>query len=217
MAVNDHTASSRQLAARWSTATGVLMSASSIRRRLLHRGFRARVPLYRIPLTANHRRLRLQLVHEHRSWRADWHQVVFSDEPLFNLWDHVGRIRVRRYAGERCLPESGIKRHSGLKPGVTVWCVVSYDRRYNSLRIEAQHMQLLPWSAYSPDISPIEHVWDLVGRLLARDPAASKDELLLRIQAIWNYLPQADIQNLLDSLPCRIAALIAARGGYTKY
>ncbi|PRD30897.1 UNVERIFIED_CONTAM: hypothetical protein NCL1_25013 [Trichonephila clavipes] len=28
MAVNDRTASSRQLAARWSTATGVLMSAS---------------------------------------------------------------------------------------------------------------------------------------------------------------------------------------------
>ncbi|GFT75164.1 transposable element Tc1 transposase [Trichonephila clavipes] len=49
MAVNDRTTSTRHLAARWSTATGVLMSASSIRRRLLHRGLRARVPLYRIP------------------------------------------------------------------------------------------------------------------------------------------------------------------------
>ncbi|GFY19745.1 HTH_Tnp_Tc3_2 domain-containing protein [Trichonephila clavipes] len=46
MAMSDHTASSRQLAARWSTATGVLMSASSIRC-LLHRGLRERVPLYR--------------------------------------------------------------------------------------------------------------------------------------------------------------------------
>ncbi|GFT54024.1 transposable element Tc1 transposase [Trichonephila clavipes] len=59
MAVNDCTASSRQLTARWATATDVLMSASSIRRRLLHRGLRARVPLYRILFTANHRRLRL--------------------------------------------------------------------------------------------------------------------------------------------------------------
>ncbi|GFW75273.1 transposable element Tcb1 transposase [Trichonephila clavipes] len=83
----------------------------------------------------------------------------------------------------------------------------------------AQHMRLLPWSAYSPDISPIEHVLDLVGRRLARDPrpAASKDELLLRLQAIWNSLPQADIQNLFDSIPRRSAALIAMRGGYTKY
>ncbi|GFV98605.1 transposable element Tcb2 transposase [Trichonephila clavipes] len=93
MVVNDRTASSRQLAARWSTATGVLMSASSICRRLLHRILRARVPLYRI-LTTNHRRLRLQWAHEHKVWQADWHQVVFSDESCFNLGDYDGRIRI---------------------------------------------------------------------------------------------------------------------------
>ncbi|GFU84300.1 transposable element Tcb2 transposase [Trichonephila clavipes] len=52
MAVKDRTASSWQLAARWSTATGVLMSASLIRQPLLHRGLCVRVPLYRIPLKA---------------------------------------------------------------------------------------------------------------------------------------------------------------------
>ncbi|GFX54694.1 transposable element Tc1 transposase [Trichonephila clavipes] len=118
--MNDHTASYRQLSARWSTATGVLMSASSIRRRLLHLGLRANVPLYRIPLTANHRRLRLHWAHEHRAWQADWHQVVFSDESRFNLWNPDGPIRVRRSAGERCLPDCVIKRHSGLTPGVMV-------------------------------------------------------------------------------------------------
>ena len=47
-------------------------------------------------------------------------------------------------------------------------------------------MQLLPWLAYSPDMSPIDQVWDLVGKRLTRDPctAASKDELWLRIQAM---------------------------------
>ncbi|GFT56766.1 hypothetical protein TNCV_1268731 [Trichonephila clavipes] len=40
-------------------------------------------------------------------------------------------------------------------------------------------MQLLPWPAYSTDMSPIEPVGNLVGRHLARDPcpAASKDEI----------------------------------------
>ncbi|GFU28446.1 uncharacterized protein TNCV_1938341 [Trichonephila clavipes] len=33
------------------------------------------------------------------AWQADWHQVVFSNESRFNLWDHDGRIRVRRNAG----------------------------------------------------------------------------------------------------------------------
>ncbi|GFX15865.1 transposable element Tcb1 transposase [Trichonephila clavipes] len=74
-------------------------------------------------------------------------------------------------------------------------------------------MRRLPWSACSPDMSPIEQVWDLVHRRLARDPrpATSKDELLLRIQ--YNYPPQAYIQNLFDSMSCPITALIVARGG----
>ncbi|GFW55002.1 transposable element Tcb2 transposase [Trichonephila clavipes] len=85
--------------------------------------------------------------------------------------------------------------------------------------LDSQQVQLLPWSAYSPDMSPIEHVWDIVGWRLARHlrPVASTDELWLRIQTIWNTLPQADIQNLFNSLPRRVAALIAARGGHTKY
>ena len=74
-------------------------------------------------------------------------------------------------------------------------------------------------AAYSPDMSPIEHVWDMVGRCLARNPrpTVTKDELWVRIQTIWNALPQTGIQNLFDSMPRRVAALIAVRGGYTKY
>ncbi|GFV29217.1 hypothetical protein TNCV_4602491 [Trichonephila clavipes] len=49
-------------------------------------------------------------------------------------------------------------------------------------------------------MSPIEHVSDLVGWRVAREPhpAASKDKLLLRIQAIWNSIRYADIQILFD-------------------
>ncbi|KFM65888.1 Transposable element Tc1 transposase, partial [Stegodyphus mimosarum] len=230
MARTDRTASSRQLAALWSIATGVSLCASSIRRRLLQCGLRARTPLYRIPLTHDHRRLRLQWANQHRDWRADWQHVVFSDESRFNLWYHDGRIRVRRYAGERHLPECIIERHSGRTPGVMVWGAIAYHRRSQLLRIvgnlnsnryirevlqpeavpflqslpgavfqqdnarphtarivksffAAQQVQLLPWPACSPDMSPIEHVWDVIGRRLARDPrpVASADEL-------WNLI-----------------------------
>ncbi|GFY15913.1 transposable element Tcb2 transposase [Trichonephila clavipes] len=85
--------------------------------------------------------------------------------------------------------------------------------------LDSQQVQLLPWPAYSPDMSPIEHEWDIVGRRIARDlrPVASTDELWLRIQTIWNTLPQTDIKNVFNSMPRRVAALIAARGGHTKY
>ncbi|GFW30471.1 transposable element Tc1 transposase [Trichonephila clavipes] len=90
----------------------------------------------RIPLTANHRRLRLQWTYEHRDWQTDCHQVVFSDKSRFNWWDHDGRFRVRRYAGESYLPECVIERHSGLTLGVMFWGAISYHGRSNLLRIE---------------------------------------------------------------------------------
>ncbi|GFU28784.1 transposable element Tc3 transposase [Trichonephila clavipes] len=119
-------------------------------------------PFIQDPLTLSHRRLH---------------------ESCFNLWDNDGHIRVRHYGGERCLPECIIERHSSPTNGVMVWVAISYHGRSNLLRIEAQHMQLLPWPAYSSDMLPIEQVRELVGWRLIRDPrpAASKDEILLRI------------------------------------
>ncbi|GFV41217.1 uncharacterized protein TNCV_2979711 [Trichonephila clavipes] len=65
-------------------------------------------------------------------------------------------------------------------------------------------MKLLPLPAYSPYMSPIEHVWDLVGRRLSRDPrpAAPKDDLLLRIQAIRNSLLKHTFKICLT--PCHV-------------
>ncbi|KFM59437.1 Transposable element Tc1 transposase, partial [Stegodyphus mimosarum] len=259
MARTDRTASSRQLAALWSIATGVSLCASSIRRRLLQCGLRARTPLYRIPLTHDHRRLRLQWANQHRDWRADWQHVVFSDESRFNLWYHDGRIRVRRYAGERHLPECIIERHSGRTPGVMVWGAIAYHRRSQLLRIvgnlnsnryirevlqpeavpflqslpgavfqqdnarphtarivksffAAQQVQLLPWPACSPDMSPIEHVWDVIGRRLARDPrpVASADELWIVVRR-----PVAGRQRVTASAEDRYIAIVAKRNRRT--
>ncbi|GFT40406.1 transposable element Tcb1 transposase [Trichonephila clavipes] len=137
MAVNDRTASSGQFAARWSNAASVLMSASSIRRCLLHLGMRVMVPLYRLNLMANHCRLRPQWAYEHRVLQADWFQVFFSGESRFNLRDYDGRICVRFYAVERCHLECVIEQHSGLTPRVMVWGAISYHGRSNLLRIEA--------------------------------------------------------------------------------
>ncbi|UYV70297.1 hypothetical protein LAZ67_7002451 [Cordylochernes scorpioides] len=41
-----------------------------------------------------------------------------------------------------------------------------------------QDVQMLPWPPYSPDLSPIEHVWDIIGRRLHALPhPRSEDEL----------------------------------------
>ncbi|GFY25068.1 transposable element Tcb2 transposase [Trichonephila clavipes] len=219
-AVNDRTASSRQLAARWSTDTGVLISVSSIHRRLLHRRLRARC-LY----TGSSSRQAMdgcvcnglmstepvKLIDTKLSFQRNHATVCGTMTTAFVL--DAMPVNAAFQSGYRTTEWPNTQSH-GI-PGVSAgYCTPTCCKDCS-----AQHMQLLPWPAYSLDISPIEHVWDLVCRRLARDPrpAASKDELLLRIQAIWNSLPQADIQNLFDSMPCCITTLIAERGGYTKY
>lgn len=73
----------------------------------------------------------------------------------------------------------------------------------------------LPWPARSPDLSPIEHIWDHLGRRVGHP--TSLNELEARLQQIWNEMSQDIIQNLYDSMPDRIASCIRARGGPTEY
>ncbi|UYV84809.1 MPG [Cordylochernes scorpioides] len=81
-----------------------------------------------------------------------------------------------------------------------------------------QDVQMLPWPLYSPDLSPIEHVWDIIGRRLHALPQPrSEDELWQMVEREWRAIPQDAICTLIDSLPRRVAACIAVRGGPTCY
>ncbi|UYV82869.1 hypothetical protein LAZ67_22001161 [Cordylochernes scorpioides] len=75
-----------------------------------------------------------------------------------------------------------------------------------------QDVQMLPWLPYSPDLSPIEHVWDIIGRRLHALPQPrSEDELWQMVEREWRAIPQDAIRTLIDSLPRRVAACIAVR------
>ena len=109
MAINDCTDSSWQLAARWSTAIAVLMSALSIVKICCTVDYVQGCLYILSPLTANHQWLHLQWAHEHRVRQADRHQVVFSNESHYDLWDHDSSVRVRHYDSQHCLLECVIE------------------------------------------------------------------------------------------------------------
>ncbi|GFT17665.1 transposable element Tcb2 transposase [Trichonephila clavipes] len=73
----------------------------------------------------------------------------------------------------------------------------------------------LPWPAQSPDLSPIEHIWDHLGRRVGHPMSLNKLEA--RLQKIWNKMSQDIIQNLNVSMPDRFASCIQARGESTGY
>ena len=71
----------------------------------------------------------------------------------------------------------------------------------------------------SPDCNPIEHLWDELGRAISSmgNPPQNLDELRQALLDKWAQIPVQRLQRLVASMPRRLAAIIAARSGNTRY
>ena len=80
-------------------------------------------------------------------------------------------------------------------------------------------VEVLDWPAQSPDLNPIEHLWQHLKQQLATyeaDPC-SIHELWEHVEVEWNKIPPQICINLIESMPRHVAAVLRAKGGYTKY
>jgi len=75
----------------------------------------------------------------------------------------------------------------------------------------------LAWPAQSPDLNPIENLWAILDQRLKDRVCNSEEELFACLQEGWAALPVDILTKLAESMPNRIAAVIATRGGPTKY
>ncbi len=68
--------------------------------------------------------------------------------------------------------------------------------------LEAEIIPVFAWPAYSPDISPIEQVWDALDqRIRQRVPLpANIQQLRTAIKEEWINIPQATINNPINSM-----------------
>ncbi|GFY03655.1 transposable element Tcb2 transposase [Trichonephila clavipes] len=74
--------------------------------------------------------------------------------------------------------------------------------------------------ARSPDINPIEYVWDFLGRRLASHtlPPLTIRELRLALQDKWAAMPQQLIDTLIFSMARRCeTTCLAVRGDHIPY
>jgi len=85
--------------------------------------------------------------------------------------------------------------------------------------IKNNNITLLDWPAQSPDLNPIEHQWVHLKKKLAKYQTALKGvwEIWERVMEVWNNIPPEVCQNLIESMPRRLEAVIKAKGGHTKY
>jgi len=85
--------------------------------------------------------------------------------------------------------------------------------------LQARNINVLPWPACSPDCNPIEHAWDYLGRRLRqRQPQpANVRELVAALHQEWARIPRYLLRNWCGSMRRRLAAVVASRGGHTRY
>ncbi|GFY26418.1 transposable element Tcb2 transposase [Trichonephila clavipes] len=138
---------------------GVAIVPQTISRHLAETNLKSKRPFRALPLTPEHRQLRIQWCQARSMWNVtDWQKVVFSDESRFVLGTDDNRVRV--------------------------------------------------WGRP-------EHVWDQLKRQMPS--CFSVHGFELAVQDLGAHLPQDNIRCLINSMPDRVTACIAAGGVPMRY
>ncbi|GFX40568.1 transposable element Tcb1 transposase [Trichonephila clavipes] len=149
-----------------SSATGTTDSRQTVYRRLGHIGLYARRPVRCVPLTATHCRLRLTWSRQHALWTPQkWSCVMFSHESRTDL--HVQRVTMTGHIYRDVILEQHVRLFRGamgaeflfMDDNVHPPCANIVDEC-----LQSEDITCMAWTAYSPDLNPIEHVCDMLGR-----------------------------------------------------
>lgn len=88
----------------------------------------------------------------------------------------------------------------------------------NALRDDLK-LKVLDWPGNSPDMNPIENLWDMLKVKISKDNPTTRNALIASLIKYWHRDESisAACETLIRSMPRRVAACVAAKGGPTKY
>ncbi|GFX68795.1 transposable element Tcb2 transposase [Trichonephila clavipes] len=212
-----------EIARHTTQATGRPISRFTVARRLHGGGLFARRPVLCVPLTPAHRRRRSLWCREHRNWRDnEWGRVLFKDESRFSLSSDSHRILIWKERGSRNHPSNIIERDRGAV-GLQLLFMDDNAPCHRTVAaeqlLESEDIERMDWPARSPDLNPIEHVWDFLGRRLAARtlPPITIRELRLALKDEWVAMPQQLIDTLILSMGRRCETRLAVKGDHIPY
>jgi hypothetical protein len=74
------------------------------------------------------------------------------------------------------------------------------------------------WPGNSPDLNPIEHLWNYLQHSVFLEPRPrNRDDLVSRLQTTWKSVTAQQTERLIYSFPGRIRQVLDRRGYSTTY
>ena len=85
--------------------------------------------------------------------------------------------------------------------------------------LTANNVNVMEWPSMSPDLSPIEHIWDELDRRVRARPnqPTNLPQLQATLLQEWNNLPNNIVRRYIRSTRNRCGAVINSNGGHTRY
>jgi transposase len=83
--------------------------------------------------------------------------------------------------------------------------------------LDDQDIRVMAWPPYSPDLNPIENLWDHLGRRVAAREPHNRASLIQILLEEWEAIPQDQIRTLIQSMRSRCRECVDQRGGHTHY
>ncbi|KAG1488849.1 hypothetical protein G6F54_011847 [Rhizopus delemar] len=233
-------------AARDLRGLGLDICSQTVRNLLKSSKFQFRRKPTALPLTHSAKKARLQFAKKYKDWTEEgWKGVVLSDETkISRLGSDGGSILLWS-----CLTVNGVGYITQVLGSLDseLYCKIMTEDMLPSLEeydmskddIIFQHdndpkhtsrltqkwfvnnkVQLLDWPAYSPDLNPMENLWDyLKVRLYAYETAPlSMKELFERVADIWyNEITKEYCVQLVCSMPQRLQLVLKEKGCEINY
>lgn len=133
---------------------------------------------------------------------------------------HAGGLTAERYIneilGDHVIPYAGFVGEN--------FILMQDNARPHSAAVVRQYLNevnvpVMDWPSRSPDLNPIEHLWDeLKTKVRARYPAPTLiAELRVALSEEWDDIPQERVKHLIKSMKNRLEAVLKSRGGNTMY
>ncbi|GFY09110.1 transposable element Tcb2 transposase [Trichonephila clavipes] len=148
-----------------------------------------------------------------------WGGIVLGSRTDLHIFD-AGSVNGTRYCNEILLPYVRLFRGAmGLQFLFMDDNAPCHHTVAAEQLLESEDIERMDWPARSPDLNPIDHVWDFLGRRLAARtlPPVTIREFRLALQDEWAAMPQQLIDTLILSMGRRCETCLAVRGDHIPY